>query len=92
MHDSDAFYCYVPGITLVLCHVRDLTWFLCHIRDLTLGNYKPVESFFFKDFKMECSSRSKLFKTDKNKILEWINGLKSLCSVRDITLGNNVTL
>jgi hypothetical protein len=26
---------------------------------------------------MECLSRSKLFKTDKNKILECINGLKS---------------
>jgi hypothetical protein len=26
---------------------------------------------------MECLSRSKLFKADKNKILECINGLKS---------------
>jgi hypothetical protein len=26
---------------------------------------------------MECLPRSKLFKTDKNKILECINGLKS---------------
>ena len=39
--------------------------------------YKPGESLFFKDFIMECLSRSKLFKTDKNKILECINGLKS---------------
>ncbi len=39
--------------------------------------YKPVETLFFKDFKMKCLSRSKLFKTDKNKILECINGLKS---------------
>jgi hypothetical protein len=39
--------------------------------------YKPVESLFFKDFKMECLSRSKLFKTDKNNILECINGLKN---------------
>ena len=39
--------------------------------------YKPGESLFFKDFKLECLSRSKLFKTDKNKILECINGLKS---------------
>jgi hypothetical protein len=42
-----------------------------------LDYYKPVESLFFKDFKTECLSRSKLFKTDKNKILECINGLKS---------------
>jgi hypothetical protein len=42
-----------------------------------LDYYKPVESLFFKDFKTECLSRYKLFKTDKNKILECINGLKS---------------
>jgi hypothetical protein len=38
---------------------------------------KPVESLFFKDFKKESLPRSKLFKADKNKILDCINGLKS---------------
>jgi hypothetical protein len=39
--------------------------------------FKPVETLFFKDFKMERLPRSKLFKADKNKILDYINGLKS---------------
>jgi hypothetical protein len=39
--------------------------------------YEPVESLFSKDFKMESLSRSKLFKDDKNKILDCINGLRS---------------
>jgi hypothetical protein len=30
--------------------------------------YKPAESLFFKDFKMESLPKSKLFKADKNKI------------------------
>ena len=39
--------------------------------------YEPVESLFSKNFKMESLFRSKLFKADKNKILDFINGLKS---------------
>ena len=39
--------------------------------------YKPGESLFFKDFKMKSLPWSKLFKADKNKILDCINGLKS---------------
>jgi hypothetical protein len=39
--------------------------------------YKPVESLFFKDFKLECFPRSKLFKADNSKILDCVNGLKS---------------
>ncbi len=48
-----------------------------NIKEIIQDYYKPGESLFFKDFTMECLSRSKLFKTDKNKILECINGLQS---------------
>ena len=57
--------------------------------------YKQGESLFFKDFKMECLSRSKLFKTDKNKILECINGLKSQFKKKDFLSkfeGNNIII
>jgi hypothetical protein len=45
--------------------------------------YEAVESLFSKDFKMESLSRSKLFKDDKNKILDCINGLKSQLKKND---------
>ncbi len=65
-----------PGhnIRLMLCPGNNIrTDYILKMQDY----YKPGESLFFKDFKMECLSRSKLFKTDKNKILECINGFKS---------------
>ncbi len=57
--------------------------------------FKPVESLFFKDFKMESLPLSKLFKADKNKISDCINGLKSQFKKKDFLSkfeGNNIII